>query len=82
MPSQAVYPEGGSDSTGRWHVGDAHVEDTVVRRLPGKFVSGADIAVVEQGILAWEEAGFEISMVVESGLLSLTEPQAVAEGLR
>lgn len=82
MLRQSVYPEGASDSIGRWYVGDAHIEDTVVRGLPGKFVAGADIAIVEQDILAWEEAGFDFSMVVESGFLSLKELLAVAEGLR
>jgi hypothetical protein len=82
LVSQSAYPSGASDLLGRWNIGEATVTDTTVRGRPAKLVEGADIAVVEQDILAWEEGRFNFAIVSPSGFLPGGELEEIAAGLK
>lgn len=82
LVSQSAYPSAGSDQLGHWNIGNATVNDTYVRGRPAKFVEGADIAVVEQDILAWEEGGFDFAIVSPSGFLTGGELEEIAAALK
>jgi len=80
--TQTLMPENAPENFGSWQIGEsALVSDTTVRGLPGKYVQGAEIAVVPQDILSWREDGFDFSIIVESGSLTLEDLQRFADGL-
>lgn len=80
--TQTSLPENAPEGFGDWQVGEgAVITDTTVRGLPGKYVQGAEIAIVPQDILSWSEDGFDFSIIIESGSLELEELQRIAGGL-
>jgi hypothetical protein len=81
MLSQTHYPVDAPDTFGQWEIGEAIITDTVVRRLPGKYIQGAEIAIIPQDILAWEEDGFNLTIIVAGDSFTLAELQQIAAGL-
>jgi hypothetical protein len=81
--SQVSWPDDAPEQFGTWPVGEeAVISDSTVRGLPAKYVQEADISIVPHDILSWEEEGFDFSILVESGELSLEELQEFAAGLK